>query len=229
MKNATILITTGILILASLAVVRINKYHRIKNNENNPGEMAARSERVYNFNNLLVDKQRQIIEVEARVTKNTGWVQFLFYAHGYNWLKEECAIILNTDLKSLQKGLALLNWQMWDDLWHGKQEYKFLDPKIYIEHEGKKYNPLKSLEDHNDVRYRDLIFWGSPYFDEIAFKTPPDVDCSGCPMLNTETRVLRKQFQRESGDSGYYINSDLFPQTGETVRVIFDFSRMEHS
>ncbi|TET93275.1 hypothetical protein E3J33_02230, partial [Candidatus Aerophobetes bacterium] len=56
----------------------------------------------YEIGGLLVDAEKGEIHLTGRVVNHKGWVQFLFYAPGYKWLKEESAIVIDADLSSLQ-------------------------------------------------------------------------------------------------------------------------------
>lgn len=225
-KLSNIYFVLGTVILFILA-----GYSVYTNRQNNLPSYAEStyndSKNIYNLNGVLIDTTNHLLIIEGTVLQHKNDVQFLFYAQGYNWLREDCAIELNTDLKSLQKGMAFFNWKLWDDLWQDKNEYQVGYPEIFIKHKSDTINPFDLIKATDSLSFRDLIFFGSPFFDDIAFKTPPEVDCTKCPMFETESSFLREKFKRESGESGYSIRVGLMPNVGEKIKVVIDFSKIQ--
>jgi len=172
----------------------------------------------YEIGGLLVDAEKGEIHLTGRVVNHKGWVQFLFYASGYKWLKEESAIVIDADLSSLQTALALLDWKLWHRLWEKKSRDE--DIKVTLNWEnGNNILATKLLKKANDIRFSDLIFVGSPYFDEAVLGGGFSGPCSRCPLFTLEEKALRKQFTRPSGKSGYFLDENLMPPKGTYLKI----------
>ena len=172
----------------------------------------------YQIGGLLVDPEKREIHSTGRVAKREGWVQFLFYAHGYRWLKEESAIIIDADLSSLQTAIALLDWKLWQRLWEKKARDEDIKVKLNWEN-GNNILATKLLKKSDDICFSDLIFIGSPYFDEAVLGGRFSGPCSRCPLFTLEERALRKEFIRPSGKSGYFLDEDLMPPKGSCLKI----------
>ena len=176
------------------------------------------SKNKYEIGGLFVDAQKSEIHLTGRVVKAEGWVQFLFYCHGYRWLKEESAIIIDADLSSLQTAIALLDWKLWQRLWEKKVRDE--DIKVTLNWEGgNSILATTLLKKNDDIRFSDLIFVGSPYFDEIVIGEGFSGSCSLCPLFTLEEKALRKEFIRPSGNSGYFLDEDLMPPKGTYLKI----------
>jgi len=176
------------------------------------------SENKYEIDGLLVDTEKDEIHLIGRVVNHQGWVQFLFYAPGYKWLKEESAIIIDADLSSLQTALALLDWKLWQRLWEKRSRNE--DIKVTLNWEnGDSFLATKLLKKANDIQFSDLIFVGSPYFDEAVLGGGFSGPCSRCPLFTLEEKALRKQFTRPSGKSGYFLDENLMPPKGTHLKI----------
>lgn len=174
----------------------------------------------YAFGNITVCDSLSEISFYATVVKNEGWVQHLIYLHGYQWLREQSAIVSESKLSELQHGFALLDWELWDDLWQDIESQRTKEVEVFIKHEGRKI-AAGSLAATPDTMYiGDLIFLGCPYFDAVALGTDRIVDCTKCPVFPLEQKALRGKFEREGGESGYNINSLQMPAVGSRVLVI---------
>ena len=164
----------------------------------------------YEIDHLFVDTEKREIYLTGRVVKTKGWMQSLFYAYGYKWLEKESAIIIGADLSSLQTAIALLDWKLWQRLWEKRSRNE--DVKVTLKWEnGNNILATKLLEEADNICFFDLIFIGSPYFDEIVIGEGFSGPCSRCPLFALEERALRKEFIRPSGKSGYFLNQDLMP------------------
>lgn len=179
---------------------------------------------MYEMGDIRVNTKTREIHFTGKVYKNEGWVQFLLYAHGYKWLKEESAIVCGAKLADLQKAIAMLDYKIWDDLWFGRKTKR--TKKLVLLLEWKEGGLLKRSEVGELVKtadplwMQDLIFLGSPYFDGIALEASPATDCARCPIFSMEQKVLKEEFKRESGQSGYELNSSLLPPKGTEVTII---------
>ena len=178
----------------------------------------------YEIGRLFVDTEKSEIHLTGQVVKTKGWVQFLFYAHGYKWLKEESAIIIDADLSSLQTAIALLDWKLWQRLWEKKGRVQDIKVKLDWEN-GKSILATKLLKKANDIQFSDLIFVGSPYFDEAVLGEGFSGPCSRCPLFTLEEKALRKQFIRPSGKSGYFLDEDLMPPKETCLKIIIKLGR----
>jgi len=172
----------------------------------------------YEIGRLFVDTEKSEIHLTGQVVKTKGSVQFLFYAHGYKWLKEESAIIIDADLSSLQTAIALLDWKLWQRLWEKKGRVQDIKVKLNWEN-GKSILATKLLKKANDIQFSDLIFVGSPYFDEAVLGGGFSGPCSRCPLFTLEEKALRKQFIRPSGKSGYFLDENLMPPKGTYLKI----------
>ncbi len=174
----------------------------------------------YEIGPLFVDAEKREIHLTGRVMKREGWVQFLFYCHGYRWLEEESAIIIDADLIFLQTAIALLDWKLWHGLWEKKVRHEDIRVKLNWKSRTS-ILATQLVKDGDGVQFSDLIFLGSPYFDEAVLGEAFSGSCSLCPLYSLEEKALRKEFVRPSGKSGYFLNEDLMPPTGTYLKITF--------
>jgi len=172
----------------------------------------------YEIGPLFVDAEKREIHLTGQVMKREGWVQFLFYCRGYRWLEEESALIIDADLIFLQTAIALLDWELWDGLWEKKVRDEDIRVKLNWKN-GKSILATQLVKDGDDVQFSDLIFLGSPYFDEAVLGEIFGGSCSLCPLYSLEEKALRKEFVRPSGKSGYFLNKDLMPPRGTYLEI----------
>ncbi|MFQ6065689.1 MAG: hypothetical protein ACE5K3_00235 [bacterium] len=182
------------------------------------------SKNTYEIGRLLVDVEKRKIHLTGRVVRTKGWVQFLFYAPGYLWLKEESAIIIDADLSSLQTAMALLDWKLWQQLWEKRSRDGDVKVKLNWENGNSVLAP-KLLKKADDTGFSDLIFVGSPYFDEAVLGGRFSGPCSLCPLFTLEERALRKEFIRPSGKSGYFLDEDSMPPKGISLKITIELGR----
>jgi len=175
---------------------------------------------VFTFGNVSVNREKLEIRFSATVKKNEGWVQHLLYLHGYQWLEEQSAIVSDARLPELQHGFAMLDWEMWDELWQGIDSEKAFDVKVYIEYEGQQFRANTFIDTVDEIHIGDMIFLGCPYFDSVALGTTAEVDCVLCPVFPLEQEALQERFVRENGESGYNINIHKMFDTGSRIEVI---------
>jgi hypothetical protein len=149
-------------------------------------------------------------------------------------LKEESAIISEARLLDLQKAIALLDWELWDELWYRKNQkskIKNQKLKLFVKWGEEEIAAQKLVLTEDKLEIGDFVFLGSPYFDPIALEAPPGVDCRLCPIFPLEEKALRELFIRGSGQSGYELNSALSPPKGTKVTIIIritDYTRSAH-
>lgn len=188
-------------------------------------EKIVEEGRIYERGRIKVNIEKKEISFVGEVNKDKGWVQFLLFTQGYTWLEDESAITSEAMLVDLQKAFALIDWEMWDDIWHRRRTSQSKNILLFLQWEEK--GEIKKLQasevllfEEERLAIEDLIFLGSPYFDQIALEAPPLADCITCPIFPLEQKALREEFIRESGNSGYEINSALFPPRKKEVLVI---------
>ena len=216
----------GVWVIIILLVVLFVGYHIINQQKREPAELMTIEEGVYEIGNLLVDIADGKIQFEGRVQKREGWVQHLIYLDGYRWLEEESAIISSAHLIELQNVIALIDWKLWDQLWHGECPMSEVrDPrskvfKVFIEWGEEEIGADKLVLAEDRLGIGEFIFLGSPYFDYTSLIRHRGVDCELCPIFPLKQKALREKFIRESGMSGYELNSSLFPPEGARVRII---------
>lgn len=185
-----------------------------------PEPSTENDEGVLTFGGITVCKVNSEISFYATVKKDEGWVQHLLYLHGYQWLKEQSAIVSDARLPELQHAFAVLDWELWDELWQGIDSEKAYDVRIYIEHEGARVEAKALVNTADEIHVGDMIFLGCPYFDAVALGTAAVVDCTLCPVFPLEQEALNERFVRENRESGYEINTrDMF-NVGSRVEVI---------
>ncbi len=193
-------------------------------------EELIEEEGKFRLGEVNINTENGEMHFKGKVQKNKDWVQHFLYLHGYKWLKEESAIISEARLSDLQKAIALLDWRLWDELWYKKTEdrrQKTENRKLLVsvkwDEEEVAVQELVLTEDKLEIG--DFIFLGSPYFDHIALEASQGVDCRLCPIFHLEEKVMRELFIRESGQSGYELNSERIPPQGTEVTIIIRLSK----
>lgn len=215
MKNRG-LICILLLIVASL--ITINLIRREKR--------LAREEAkdIYEMGDIRINTKTSEIRFTGKVHKNEGWVQFLLYAYGYKWLKEESAIVSDAKLVDLQKAIAMIDYKIWDDMWFRRKSEGTKKLTLLLEWEEggvlKRDEAKEFVKTEDPLWIEDLIFLGSPYFDGIALWGSPARDCWRCPIFPLEQKALREEFKRKSGQSGYELNPNLLPPERTEVTII---------
>lgn len=188
-------------------------------------EIKAQEEAIFEVGDIRVDANRGRIIFSASIAKEKGWAQFLIHTQGYNWLKEEAAVVSEAKLADLQKAIALIDRQLWDDLWYRNPASSRPLPKVFLQWDKNKIAANNLISENEEITLGDLIFLGSPYFDYAALQTPPGIDCRLCPLFALEEKALREAFIRESGESGYQLDTAAFPKPGTGVKVIIVFNQ----
>ena len=166
---------------------------------------------------LEVCRGRRSVTLEGRVLRDRGWVQFLLYAAGYEWLRDKSAIEIQVDLRQLQLALASLDWRIWDRLWAQGEDVPGI--RVEIAQGDRRWSPQELLVSGADIiEFRHLLFPGCPYFDVVALRVggPP---CSLCPVFPIEQAMLRQRFIRLDGRSGYELLPGVLPRPGTRVWV----------
>lgn len=180
----------------------------------------------YQLGDIIVDLDRREISFQGVVKKDNGKVQFLIYLQGYKWLEEHSAIVSHAKLSDLQKAIALLDWEIWEEIIQRSAGY-ILETKqqdrlsVMIKYKNKEVNARDLVIADDMLRFSDFIFPGSLYFDAIALEGGGQfTDCLQCPLFPVEQKILNASFIRESGESGYQINGHAFPGLGQVVDVL---------
>jgi len=201
-------------------------------------EELIEEEGKFRLGKVNINTENGEMHFKGKVQKNKDWVQHLVYLHGYKWLKEESAIISEVKLSDLQKAIALLDWRLWDELWYRKNQksppeadphsagkVKSQELSVFVKWDEEEVAVQELVLTEDKLEIGDFIFLGSPYFDHIALEASPGVDCRLCPIFHLEEKVLRELFIRESGQSGYELNSERIPPQGTEVTIIIRLSK----
>ncbi|MCL0059492.1 hypothetical protein M1O20_03250 [Dehalococcoidia bacterium] len=183
------------------------------------------------FGDVVVDPAAREIRFYGEIRQNEGWVRFLVYLCSYRWLKEEAAITSPAYLTDLQKAIALLDWQLWDQLWF--REITGQEIEVSLRWQGGEGDANELIELPYHLGMGDLIFLGSPFFDPlflarcaqttvcVALKQRPQ-----CPLFFLQESVEEK-FTRAGGAAGYHLNSERLPPPGTRVTVIIRVPDLE--
>lgn len=231
-KTKRLLLVWGLLTASAILVLIFHLAHKQK-----VDEKIIEKEGVYRIGNVSADTKKGEIWFKGKVFKAQGRVQHLVYLEGYKWLKDESAIKASARLVDLQRAIAILDWKLWDEIYYGKEVSR--NPSGLTEHSDpekqenrrkkllffiqwdKKETPAQELVLTGErLEIENFIFLGSPYFDHIALGVPSGVDCRLCPLFALEEKALRELFVRESGQSGYELNSERMPFQGTGVTII---------
>lgn len=181
------------------------------------------SEAGVHFGDVIVNQTIREIRFLGQVQQYDGWVRFLVYLTSYRWLKEEAAIISSANLTDLQKAFALLDWQLWDELWF--REITGQEIEVFLKWQDKvEANELIVLPYHLGVG--DLVFLGSPLFDPLFLaRCARTLICLAlkhghlCPLFFLQESVEEK-FTRAGGVAGYLLHGKRLPPPGTIVTII---------
>ena len=237
-----LLIIFLLLVMGTISVIYYNLY--IQNNKIKKGETVApeiiqekAEENIYRIGNIVIDKNKEEMYFTGRVAKRKGWVQFLIYVDGYKWLEEEAAIISEARLKDLQLSLALLDWKYWDEFYYMKrgEEIDFGTEELELLLRWEENNKSNTIKAQNTIVIKEknvflklpgFIFLGYPFFDPIVLDSELHTSCLGCPFFPVEEKTLRQLFRRNSGDSGYEINTEVIPPLNTEINIIIKKSKL---
>ena len=237
MKKETknLLIILLLLIMGTISIIYYNLYiqNKSKKIETLTSEITQEraEENIYRIGNIVIDKNKEEIYFTGRVVKIKGWVQFLIYADGYKWLEEEAAIISDARLKDLQLSLALLDWKYWDEFYYMKrgEEIDFETEELELLLRWEEDNKFKTIKARETIIIKEttdylrlpcFIFLGYPLFDSIVLDSELRTSCLGCPFFPVEEKTLRQLFKRNSGESGYEINTEVMPPLNTEINMI---------
>lgn len=174
----------------------------------------------FTFGEIEVCEETSQIRFTATVKKNQGWVQHLVYLRGYHWLEDQAAIVSDAMLTELQNSFALLDWQLWDELWQDIVSERAKGVKVYVKQNGIKVSAASLIAVNDDIYIGDLVFLGCPYFDGVALSSISAGECMACPVFPLEQKALQSRFLRQNGETGYYINNRKMFAAGSRVEVI---------
>jgi hypothetical protein len=184
----------------------------------------VKPEVVVRFGDVMVDSNTREIRFDGKVQQNDGWVRFLIYLDSYRWLKEEAAIVSTASLTDLQKAIAMLNWQLWDHLWHRETTGEEVAVVLTWQDDTAEANEFVQVPDRLGIG--DLVFLGSPFFDPLFLdRCTQTIVCIAlqerpqCPLFFLQESV-EKKFTRVCGTAGYQLNGKQLPPPGTKVTVI---------
>ncbi len=220
MKNRSLLFYLLIALLASLLAARL--FRRASGPE---GRDAARfgkaGEEQYRLGEVLVDLESGEAVFPAEVRANADEVRFLANLRGYLWLDEESALVSPARLLDLQQALALLDWEFWE-------EYRLSLLEGRPVPDGG-FTLRLSWEENGEIRDEavgwsgrenpaELIFLGSPYFDEFVLGASP-ADCRACPLFPLEKEAIDRLQSRSGLASSFTVPEGALPPPGTAVTV----------
>ncbi|MBT9166462.1 MAG: hypothetical protein DDT25_01147 [Chloroflexi bacterium] len=174
------------------------------------------------FGDVVVNPATREIRFHGVIRQEAGRVQVLIHLWGYRWLEEKAAIISPAYLTDLQKAIALLDWQLWDHLWHGEAGDQEIE--VFLEWGEDKIDANDLIQTRYRLGIGDLVFLGSPLFDPLflarCLRTAVCVALTDrCPLSLLHERVEAK-LVRECGQSGYWLNCERLPAVGTQVAII---------
>jgi len=176
------------------------------------------------FGDVIADPAAGEIRFYGEVRQNEGWARFLVYLSSYKWLKEEAVIVSPAYLVDLQMAIAVLDWQLWDQLWH--REITGQEIEVSLKWQGGKAEANELIELRYHLGIGDLIFLGSPFFDPLFLaRCDQTIVCVAlkqryqCPLFFLQESVEAK-FVRACGNAGYQLTDDKLPPVGTKVTVI---------
>jgi len=176
------------------------------------------------FGDVIVDPAAGEIRFYGEVRQNEGWVRFLVYLCSYRWLREEAAIVSLAYLVDLQMAIALLDWRLWDELWH--RETTGQEIEVSLKWHGEEVNANELVQLPYRLGIGDLILLGSPLFDPLFLaRCRQTIVCVAlgerpqCPLFFLQESVEAK-FVRACGSAGYQLTDDNLPPVGTKVTVI---------
>lgn len=174
---------------------------------------------------LTIDKEKQELRFSGRIQNKEGWVQSLIYAQGYKWLKDKSAIVSDVSILELQKAILLCGVKYWKIVKYGQNKGS-VEVKVQWVKRGKTKEidafQMLSRKIEEDLPLEQLIFlgFGMSSFDERVLSEAPSAVCNECPLLPLEEKIVEAWFRRESGESGYELNSKPIPSVGTPVTII---------
>jgi len=176
------------------------------------------------FGDIIVDPAAGEIRFYGEVRQTEGWVRFLVYLCSYRWLREEAAIVSPAYLVDLQMAIALLDWRLWDELWH--RETTGQEIEVSLKWQGGEVDANALIQLPYRLGIGDLIFLGSPLFDQLFLaRCRQTIVCVAlserprCPLFFLQESVEAK-FVRTCGNAGYQLDSKRLPPPGTRVTVI---------
>ena len=187
--------------------------------------VGERPEKEYILGTIEVSHEEGVIRFPAKVMKNSGDAMFVLYVQGYRWMEKESAIVSGARLQDLQFSLASLNWQDWDDLWNRKKTEETAKYKLFVAwtKDGKNFRKqateLVQAKGEKDLYLWDLVFLGSPAFDDYITDDSAYGECSRCPVFDIEKKTILGLLGDKKEEVGYNINSDNMPPQGSEVVI----------
>ncbi len=160
-----------------------------------------------------VDPGKNKIRFPARVRRTEGKITFLLHLRGYEWLKEQSALVSPAHLAHLQEAIALLDWELWDYLWYNQELPDGYRLEIILRGADKTVESPALV--HENPALVQLLFFGTPYFDEVALGTSSILDCRNCPLYSREKQLIEEEIT-----GGRQLTLQDFPfHKGEKVEV----------
>ncbi len=174
------------------------------------------------FGQVQVEPGEREIRFPAEVQKAAGEVTFLLHLQGYEWLREESAIVSSARLADLQEAVALLDWALWDELWYEGELASDARMDLHLRFPGET-RAGEELVERDEVRPWELIFFGSPYFDDMALETTSVIDCRNCPLYPLEKELIREEI---TGGESLQLRENIL-KAGKELEMIISIPEVE--
>lgn len=168
-------------------------YVLMRNKKESPQEKD-----VFKFGEVVANKKERHISFKADIQKNEGNVLFLIYLHGYKWLKENSAVVSDAKLLDMQKAIAFVDWELWDELWNSKKTKRTGGIKVALK-QGEIISDARDLLKNDGSDIYDIIFTGTPYFDASVLYSPDSPPCTSCPLYPIEKEAIMKMIKNPKG------------------------------
>jgi hypothetical protein len=181
----------------------------------------------YQFGLVAVDTVLRRIAFPAQVARDTGQVLTLVGLTGYPWVQAVAAITSPARLLDLQSAIAALDWALWDSLWmrhHPNRSIALrldaLLPESIVESgTAPVFGEPKAGAVPDTLSFSDYVFLGIPEFDQLVLSSGEDANCSACPALIGEQKIISETMRRKSGMLGFRLRPGTLPKPGARITV----------
>ncbi|MCX7957107.1 MAG: hypothetical protein N2643_04350 [Endomicrobia bacterium] len=136
---------------------------------------------------ITIDKENRYIIFEATLNTTLNEKYFIFYFEGYPWLKDNCIFISSATLKDLQKAVANIDWQLWDNI-YTKDHINKIKTEVFYDN---KWQDLQNFIELKNFPIEQTFFWGSYLYDSMILENKHITSkCSTCEILPLEKATI---------------------------------------
>ncbi len=137
------------------------------------------------INSFDVDKEKRTIVFTAMFNPECTQPYFLFYFHGYPWIKNFSLFISTYNLQDFQTAVALIDWQLWNKIYTEK-----FSPEIkikYLSDAKENWEEISNIVKLEKFDTKQTVFWGSSAYDSIVLSQNYQTSkCHSCNLLPLE-------------------------------------------